>query len=473
MSSVFRDACASVSTRSGFFSGHESIPRQAFTQKAAAAIGANSLIDTPRRDPISMNEIARRCFDKLKANLTLSMAEYRDAIWCLWETTPALAEHADVLENIIQHIFQSAKRKLFRTLATVYLVQFRADRPGLEAISALLQSHASRWGPPWSTYQSDYALYDPEAGPKNVARLALRDNKSPIEVMRSLDFGALDSQSGFTAAITHNLLIELANGAEPDPMRRLEKVRSYALNDRDELVFSGMDLEIAEALMKPFIGKTTDKTIKDKFLTLLITLFKDPRIYPARWERFPRIKDLVIAWLIERSLRQFLDIVGRTIKDPNDQQMWRYRRAFWEAAHRKGIIKGAWVIFAKDGAKLARTSFRNDKDFGIFNSYGTRAVQSTHAVLLLEVGRGVVADWSHNGKVNIWSDASEVGAPKLYQAAYSSDDVTISQGRSDLDTSRHLVKTHHSPATYNWQEVVAKRIFRMTNTRLDPSDYQL
>jgi len=179
---------------------------------------------------------------------------------------------------------------------------------------------------------------------------------------------------------------------------------------------------------------------------------------------------LIVSWLTEQSLRQFLDIVGLTVKDPNDAQMWRYRRTFWEAAHRKGIIRGAWVVFAEDGARLARSRFGKNVDFATFVSAGSKQIQRTHAVLLLEVGQGIVADWSHNGKVNIWSDASERNAPKLYQRSYSSDDVTIS--KDDTETSRYLVKTHSSPRTYSWQRVVAERIYRMTNTRLQPSDYK-
>ncbi|MGV2181309.1 EH signature domain-containing protein [Rhizobium rhizogenes] len=470
MSGQLREACFSISAKSGF-SWHDIIPKRAAVHEAALVLGAEELDVSRSVDIVSMNQIAAELLDLFHVGVVFTNRQMRDAIWCLWETRPALGEHPDVLSRIVDTVSRSDRRKLFRTLTTVYLLQFRPDRPGLESVSATLQRGSLRWGDPFAGHQRNYNLYDPVLGPRNIATLALRRDESPVDAMRSLGFGALDAQSGFTEAITRNLLAELANGAEPDHRKRLEKVRTYAIDSRNELAFKGLDVEIAEALMKPFLGKVPEKSIKDLFLNFILSIFKDPRLHPGRWDRFPHIKALVISWLTEQSLRQFLDIVGLTVRDPSDAEMWRYRRAFWEAAYNKGIIKGAWVVFAEDGARSARSHFGKNVDFGVFNSDGSKQIQRTHAVLLLEIGPGIVADWSHNGRVNIWSDASERNAPKLYQRMYSSDDVTIS--KDETDTPRYLVKTHSSPKTYSWQRVVAARIYRMTNTRLQESDYAL
>jgi hypothetical protein len=471
MTGSFREACIGVSTRTKGLSLFDAIPRLSHTEQAAQTMGAAGMEGAAQRDPDTWNQIAARLLPLLRAGSRVTTTDIRDAIWCLWEAKPSLAEHPDVLQRIVEEVDRSDRRKLFRTLATVYLMHFQPDRPGMEYVSAVLQRGSLRWGEPFSGYQNDYDLYDPNLGPSNIAALAIERDVSPADAMQSLGFGALDARSGFTEAVTRDLLIALANGAEPDHMKRLNKVRSYALDNRNELVFRGFDLEIAEALMKPFLGKPPEKTIKDIFLNFIVSIFGDPRLprSSGRWDKFPSIKALVVSWLTEQSLRQFLDIVGHTIKNPANAQMWRYRRVFWEAAHRKGIIKGAWVAFAEDGARLASKSFGKSAEFGLLRPDGTKQIESTHAVLLLEIGQGIVADWSHNGKVNIWSDASEAGAPKLYQKTYGANNVTIS--KDDLDTSRHLVKTHHSPRSYNWQGVVAARIFRMTNTRLQAYDY--
>ncbi|WP_455269280.1 EH signature domain-containing protein [Rhizobium herbae] len=472
MSGAFREACRVMAATMGGSGSEIKLPGISNTMGIARKMGANSLTIAGQANLASLNQVAEKLLQAIRQQINLTPKQLRDAIWCLWETKPALAAEPAALAAIVEGVTMSAKRKPFRNLAAVYLVQFRPDRPGLDTVSAVLQRLASKWGDPWASHQQKYTLYDPARGPRNIAAKAITDSVSPTEALKSIDLGALDAQSGFSEEITRNLLVELANGTVFDHARRLEKVKTVALDARGEPLFKSLDLEIAEALMMPFLGKAPERLIKDIFLNFIVSIFRDPRIYPMRWQRFPHIKALVISWLTEQSLRQFLDIVGRTIDDPADAEMWKYRRAFWEAAHRKGIIKGAWVVFADDGALRARHSFGNNAGFGIFGGRGGKQIQRTHAVLLLEIGKGVVADWSHDGKVNVWSDAEERGAPKLYLPKYSSADVSISSSRYDQDTPRYLVKTHHAPKSYNWQRVVAQRIYQMTNTRLSDSEYR-
>ncbi|WP_158285776.1 EH signature domain-containing protein [Pseudohoeflea suaedae] len=424
-----------------------------------------------RVDAVSMNQIAMDLLKLLHSGVSLTSKQLRDAIWCLWGTTPALADHPEAFDAIMNMIRSSTKRNPFRNLAAVYLVQFSPRQPGFVEASSVLQNLAVRWGEPWSGYQQDYNLYDCIEGPRMIAGAALQRNQSATQALQAVGLGALNAQSGFAEAITRELLVGLANGAEPDHESRLKRVQAYALDSHGKPLFNTLDLEIAEALMKPFNTRPPEKSIKDLFLNLILSIFGDPRIRPVRWERFPTIKAMVIAWLTEQSLRQFLDIVSNSMSSEADERMWKYRRAFWEAAHHKGLIRGAWVVFAEEGAKLARRSFGKNSGFATFNNHGSRYVQKTHAVLLLEVGNGIVADWSHSGKVNIWSNAQNRTAPKMYKLSYSSDDVQIRSGSGDMETGDYLVKSHVSPSTYSWQRAVAQRLYLLTNMRLQQTDY--
>lgn len=472
MTGALREACQEYSAR--LSSTHSAIvlPSLSFTTKAAAKIGASEMNLVARSNTASMNQISMDLLKQLLSGGSLTSRQLRDAIWCLWGTTPALADYPEAFDAIMKMIGSSTKRNPFRNLAAVYLVQFAPQQSGFGEASSVLQRLAIRWGEPWAGYQQSYSLYDCIEGPRAIARASLQQNQSATQALQTMGLGALDAQSSFAEAITSELLVGLANGAEPDHERRLARVQAYAMDSQGQPLFNTLDLEIAEALMKPFIARAPEKRIKDLFLNFILSIFGDPRIRPARWERFPTIKSVVIAWLTEQSLRQFLDIVSNSMNSEADERMWKYRRAFWEAAHHKGLIRGAWVVFAEEGAKLARRSFGKNSGFATFNNRGSRYVQKTHAVLLLEIGNGIVADWSHSGKVNIWSNAQDHTAPKMYKASYSSDDVQIKSGSGDMETADYLVKSHVSPSTYSWQRAIAQRLYLLTNLRLQQSDYR-
>ena len=148
--------------------------------------------------------------------------------------------------------------------------------------------------------------------------------------------------------------------------------------------------------------------------------------------------------------------------------MWKYRRPFWEAVYRKDLISEAWVVFDRQGALIARKAFGKDISFATFDRRGT--IQAGHAVLLLRIGRGMVAEWSHNGKCIIWDDAGSPDAPKLYRREYSPNELRAPSGPVD---DRIFACVHHSASTYGWQRKVAARIESITNMRIPQAAYKV
>lgn len=475
MSGALHQAFAAIAQNAANLSGVRNIPEKALVQKVAEKLGSTGIGLQKSPDTYSLNILAQELLETLWHQGTLSIKQLRNVAWCLWTTTPALAEDQDHLRSILDSISASIKKRPFRNLAANYLQQFDLERPGLPLISRVLQEQAIRWGEPWARLQREHNLYDHVNGPKTIARLALKLNLSPSETMKKIGIGALGSQSGFASAITKELLDELANGAELNHDVRLQKVQTYATHDGAKLIFQTLDREVAEALFKPFSDFTPAKDIKDKYLNFIISIFKDPRIDGAKWARFPAIREIVLRWLTEQSLRQFLDIVSKTVKDSSSAKMWKYRRAFWEAAHRKGIVQGAWVVFGEIGKREAKRAFGTNTSIASFVSGGSKPVQSSHAVLLLEIRGGIVSDWSHSGKVNVWTSSASRSAPKMYKSAYTSDDVRLMIGGSydDYSSVDYLVKSHSSPETYNWQRVVAQRLYEITNIRMSEQDYKV
>src|SRR5262249_13357479 len=148
----------------------------------------------------------------------------------------------------------------------------------------------------------------------------------------------------------------------------------------------------------PFGNRVPSAQDRDLILGFLISRFGDPRVSPGGWIGMDDVVEILKRWLTEQSLRQFFDVLDK-IAQPHH---WRYRRAFWQAYHEHNLLRNAWVIFGPDGATEARRAFGRNVRFGVFRSGGRKQVLPGHAVLLMDLGQCIVADWSHNGYCNIW-----------------------------------------------------------------------
>ncbi|WP_068088987.1 EH signature domain-containing protein [Polycladidibacter stylochi] len=450
------------------------LPEITFVGQELKQLPSETWAQQDKTDLPTLNKISYDIIEALSNDRDLTKKQLRKAAWCLWETKPALSSDPVILQKILA-ILTQGKKRLFKILATVYLSQFRKDRPGLTAVSKALQIGAIQIGQPWQQLQENYALYDRDNGPKRIAQVALQQNYSVPQLMRDLGLSDQSALSGFSQAVTSSILKSLSADTSNEHLRRLELVRQYALDESQSQLFAGQDVEIATALIEPFVKsqQKPDDEVKDSFLDTLIGLFEDPRLNPGRWVKMGPLKEEIISWLTKQSLRQFLDIVDRITNEPSEKAMWQYRRAFWEAVYQKDLIKGAWVIFADDGATATRNHYGKEVQFGRFFKGGSKAARSSHAVLLLRIGNGVVADWSHNGKVNIWSNYDARKAPKLYKNWYNTDEVRYYVGQGNINTPEHFVQIHSSPQTYSWQKAVAERIKAMTNTRIQEREYKV
>ncbi len=319
-------------------------------------------------------------------------------------------------------------------------------------------------GAPWDTLHASYDVFDVDAGPRNVARAAVSERLSPTALLARNGLGAFDARTGYVRSCLGACLESLAGDGEPEPMARLAMVRSLALKSDGKLLFEELGPLVVRALLTPFGKSTPSKSVRDSYLGLLLDLFGDPRLHPGRWTRMRDAEPIVKKWLTEQSLRQFLDLADRAAAaaDPDVKHMWPERRKFWEAVYNAELISEAWVVFGPEGARLARRTFGDGASFGRFNRDGRKQVDSGHTVLLLRIGRGVVADWSFNGKCNIWPDAEDGGAPQLYRSVYSSDDVRMPHNVRSEVKSGPFSKSHLG----SWQRRVAEKLHRMTGVRV-------
>jgi hypothetical protein len=196
--------------------------------------------------------------------------------------------------------------------------------------------------------------------------------------------------------------------------------------------------------------------VRTKIQTFLLDALSDPRIDGGAWLGTDEAaRDVMVRWLAEATLEQFLKVVDRVA--PKNQ--WEFRRAFWNGYITKGFVANAWVAFGSAGAQVAARIAERTSD-GVMRRFGKLSgAGADQAVLLLSIGDLIVADWSHNGRLRIWRRTNR-DAPTFNLDTYTASSLRSS---SDFDT------VHNPPD--GWQAKAEAYIRRHTRIALDEFEY--
>jgi len=462
----FRETCAEVVHQSK--ASVLRLPDHPKLAKLAAAFENMPSLDSATK-PKELRVVADEIASAVRARLALSRRQVRQAPWCLWPREIRLAEERDVLLATLEAISVAESPGPFRALASEFVTHFASDMAGIDLAAPCLKLLASKWGGHWGGLQTDMNIFDPDNGPCKLADAVARQDRTVSAILRDYRLEATSAEGGYGQAVTAQLLHNLARGGEPDHLRRLDKVKRFALAADGRALFVSQKVLVVEALLTPMMNGDVAKDVTTAILIVVLDMLGDPRLVKARsnWIAVTaELKNLVVGWLTEQSLRQFLDIVDQTAVE----SMWRYRRAFWQSVFDAGLISAAWVAFGPDGRKIAASgTYKGLKCAELFTD--DKSVEPGHAVLLMQIGAGVVADWSHSGKCNIWYQVADPKAPTLFRDSYPSSSVAVGSSRDNVLTSGRVNFSHTAPSHYNWQHKAAEHIRQMTGFRLDPKKW--
>lgn len=440
-------------------------PRLTALARRGDAAGAQAV----RRPAVDLDEVAARLIAALDAGEEPSPLDWRHAPWCLWRAEPPLATHDRALTRLLSEIMRSERRGPYRRLASVYLIDYAPERPRIGEIGRALAARAAAAGAPWHDLQRDYRLFDGPEGVRGLTEAALAGRETVPALLGRRGLTAIMAGSGLAEASHLDGLSLLAGRPAASATAHLDQVRGWCLAADNSLLYQAHRAAMVNALVMPFRGMMPSAADRDALGGFLLARFGDPRVKPGNWIGMDEAAAILKRWLTEQSLRQFFDVVDRIAPDG----MWKYRRAFWSAYHARDLILNAWVVFGRDGAQEARRSFGKDIVFGRFTTAGGRQVQSDHAVLLMDFGRCVVADWSHNGSCNIWS-VDDAERPFVMNAShYSSDDVRrrMPADRTEATLNAHGIFRHNGAGGYVWQGRVAARLHELTGHRVPHSEF--
>ncbi len=456
-----RDICEDIKQRSTLKG--PSLPKKTQMKMVTESLGVSMLANEMKREPKDYDIIAQELIDKYYRGEKYTNRDYKDAAWCLWQTTPSLATYEEIFNNIIEKLQETPNRRLFNNYAASFIQSYDSDNSQIARLSAVLQYLVYQWNNPWAALEQNYTFFDMHQGPHLLAQAALSRKMSIVELLSKHGLPSSDSESGYVRMATARALENIAQSRDNRHLERIQTIKSFALTDNLKLRFSGQDKLVADALIKPFQGITPEKNIKDEYLRLILSLFSDPRLHPARWAYMPELANIIRGWLTEQSLRQFLDIVDETAI----QRMWKYRRAFWEAVYEEGLVSEAWVVLDDLGAKLAKSKYGKDVSFARYSG-GKRSA------LILRIHNGIVVEWSHDGRCNIWYSNDMENPPAMYQKYYNTSELNIyGTGGGILRHQHCFSRSHNSPETYAWQKDVANEIYKLTGHRILESKYRI
>ncbi|POR41306.1 EH signature domain-containing protein [Methylobacterium sp. V23] len=439
-------------------------PRMAAVSRDLAERSAGAA----EKPPLDLDRIAERivaAFDHGEAPAAL---DWRHAPWCLWRTEPPLATHVVALQMLLAQAARPDRRAVYRRLASTYLIDYSPAREEMQRVGTALAAHASIAGEPWASLQRDHRLFEP-GGVRRLAEAALAQSCTVPHLLGRHGLGAVAAGSGLAEAAYKAGLTALAERPVTSAAERLEIVKAWCLNPRGEVLYQAYRAEMVNALVMPYRDRMPSKSEQDLLLSFLTPRFGDPRVKAGNWIGMEAAAGIVKRWLTEVALRQFFDVVDTIAPEGS----WRYRRAFWGAYHKRDLILNAWVVFGEDGAREARRAFGQDIAFGRFIKGGGKQVLAGHAVLLMDLGRCIVADWSHHGYCNIWPGDDPSRPRDLNARQYSTDDVRrpVPYDRSERSLTAHDIYGHGGSDNYVWQHRVAGRIGALTGQRLSQNEF--
>ena len=442
------------------------LPSSPKTVSAANAIKPFSFF-VETRPPPDIDEIAGRICSEFRAGRTPNRRDLNKAPWCLWEGKRPIVRSPDAFEPFLTYVNRGASRRLFRRLASTYLMLFPQSKLGFNDVADTLRRLAQRFDGPLSKAAEELKIFDPLNGPERTAKAALDAGRSPFREIEACGIENLPADAKFTEAAFLKGLEIIRNEPAPDPASQLKLIKAWGLGPDRNVLFGQHRGKFVDALVLPFAEPMPAKSTRDSFIAFLVSEFGDPRLHPGRWAPMPKSALVLRRWLTDQSLRQFLDVFD----DSALEYQWKYRRALWEAVYKNNLIADAWVIFDKVGAQRAKRLFEGEAPFARWEPRGKKAIQSGQGCLLLRIGRGVVAEWSHNGRCHIWFDADDPTAPVMHKETYKSDEVMLGKGHRGKAGFHHEIIQHQNSKGYLWQSKIANALAKMTGIHIHQREY--
>lgn len=399
--------------------------------------------------------------------------DWQQAAWVMLDGPPYLADAPGFFNALRRELGRVRLASGYRRLIYVYLRDYVPNEGAFQKTAEVIQDCLSALDLPslqkWKSAHERFGLFLPKDGPRRIAAEILRSQSDPDQVMAAAELrGELAGPAGFAGAVHAQVLDQLLSllrkGSVP-PHKLSSLLSSFASGNG--LRHPDQRPKLAEALLLPWTNSASPTVeVQEAIFTFLLAHLKDPRIHRGNWHGINEAAVAVMRrWLARETLEEFFELIDQFALDDH----WRYRRAFWMAYYKKGVLDDAWMVLGTRAHEAARTTF--DKNLGYGRLRPGSGAQANHSVLIVRIGNLVFAEWTHNGKCRAWQ-RSDTKAPRLDGSQYDRTDLMQDSLQIDKRYSEPGISHINGEAGY-WQEILAEFIYRRTNIRLQPTEYMI
>ncbi len=409
-----------------------------------------------------MSYVSAGNFDEIPKRL------WKRSTWVFWHDGKNLLTDQKFFSELRKYINTSNPSGLIRSLASIYIREYRSRPNDVRKISELIISSLlvaeSRSLSHWQNLHKSYEFFDYDKSSSNLLEL-LNNLHSANEFFIELGVSNEQKSIGLIEDVYLNFLKTFSGKLERNEgwQKHFGKFIDFSFNGQ-LLRFPQHKIKIIESLLLPWVSKKPDEELKNKITKFLIDNFGDLRIKPQNWIGVSDAAKVVFKkWLSGATLETFFKIISES--QGKHGENWEYRKVFWMSYYNNDSIDDVWVVLEKKYYNEAKNRLDENIGFGIVSSNKNRAS------IIIKIGNFIFSEWSDEGKCRAWNE-NDRQAPALYKNLYSEYELkAMSLIIKDANYTDGL--SHQGSERYTWQKTLSTFIYENIGVSMPSYKYEL
>lgn len=386
----------------------------------------------------------------------LSLRELREIPSAFWHGPRPLDEHGNLFSHFLRRLNLERRKSVMRGFVDAFLSRYPLGSSTFSSAADFIADEISHFESRYLLLAKEWQVFSGTAGAKKLGAEVLKVGPTVLE-------RAGIPEHLWTFRFVEEVFRDACRQLDPTKVEQLENLQMFAERSAasrvEALRFPGSRGVLFEGLLGHWRNKPPppDSAAKRALMAFIDRIAGDPRASGSNWTGVDdALKKIYLRWLASASLKQFLDIVERSLRGSADgSRMWPDRRRFWTAWFQTGHIDEAWVAFGPSAYDDARRASMRDASFGTNYARVEASRSGYHSALIMKIGDHTVVEWSHSGKCWMWPDSKR--APRIGAKKYHDNELREAP----------LEFVHRE----GWQHQVNEQIRKLTGLRLRTSDW--